>query len=528
MAFASLPVQNRQPRLAGRVLAARRDADTRYIRQFSILMPTIRLLSLHEFVPFQYRLQMILPAKVKIMPLQSPPAASTEDLNPFHIAGQQFDRAVAYLPPFGPGLLDFIKRPDRTVIVEFPVEMNDGSVRIFTGCRVLHSNVRGPGKGGIRYHPDVTVDEVRALASWMTWKCAIIDVPFGGAKGGVACNPKELREGELRRLTRRYISELGDLIGPHTDIPAPDMYTDAQTMAWVYDTYSVMHPGRNNLPVVTGKPVDMGGSYGRNEATARGCLFAVQRALARGVVSGLDQVKNARIAIQGFGNAGALAARLFEQAGSRIIAVSDSRGGVLREQGLELDAVISHKTQSGSVVGATGTRSISNDELLALECDILIPAALENQIRADNATSIRARFVAEAANGPTTPAADRILAERNIPVLPDILTNSGGVCVSYFEWVQNIENEQWDLDEVNHKLQLKMERATDAVLARRTGLGGVHPADAGTKEQKPKTSAKRQKESIAPASGTMDLRTAALALAIERVANVAKERGIWP
>jgi glutamate dehydrogenase/leucine dehydrogenase len=462
------------------------------------------------------------------MPMESRSSSSHEDLNPFHIAGQQFDRAVAHLPPFGPGLLEFVKRPDRTVIVEFPVEMNDGSVRIFTGCRVLHSNVRGPGKGGIRYHPDVTVDEVRALASWMTWKCAVIDVPFGGAKGGVACNSKELQQGELRRLTRRYISELGDLIGPHTDIPAPDMYTDAQTMAWVYDTYSIMHPGRNSLPVVTGKPVDMGGSYGRNEATARGCLFAVQRALARGVVSGVDQVKSARIAIQGFGNAGALAARLFQQAGSLIVAVSDSRGGVLQERGLDLDAVISHKTQTGSVVGAAGARSITNAGLLALECDILIPAALENQIRADNAATIRARLVAEAANGPTTPAADRILAERNIPVLPDILTNSGGVCVSYFEWVQNIENEQWDLNEVNQKLQLKMERATDAVLARQAALGAVQPPDAAPKGKKTKTSAKRQQETPAMPSGPVDLRTAALALAIERVANVAKERGIWP
>jgi glutamate dehydrogenase (NAD(P)+) len=362
----------------------------------------------------------------------------------------------------------------------------------------------------------------------MTWKCAVIDVPFGGAKGGVACSPKELQQGELRRLTRRYISELGDLIGPHTDIPAPDMYTDAQTMAWVYDTYSIMHPGRNNLPVVTGKPVDMGGSYGRNEATARGCLFAVQRALARGVVSGLDQVKNASIAIQGFGNAGALAARLFQQAGGRIVAVSDSRGGVFQERGLDLDAVASHKTQSGSVVGAPGTRSISNAELVALECDILIPAALENQIRADNAAAIRARFVAEAANGPTTPAADRILADRNIPVLPDILTNSGGVCVSYFEWVQNIENEQWELDEVNQKLQVRMERATDAVLARRAALGTVQPPDAATKGKKTKMPVKRERETPALPARAVDLRTAALVLAIERVANVAKERGIWP
>src|SRR5262249_25661728 len=222
---------------------------------------------------------------------------------------------------------------------EFPIEMADGGVRTFTGYRVLHSNVRGPGKGGIRYHPDVTVDEVRALASWMTWKCAVIDVPFGGAKGGVTCNPKELSETDLRKITRRYISELGELIGPHSDIPAPDVYTNAQTMAWIYDTYAMMHPGRNNLPVVTGKPLDLGGSHGRHEATARGCLFAVQRALARGVVKGLASVKKARVAIQGFGNAGSIAAALFHEAGAIVIAVSDSRGGIIKEDGVDLAAV---------------------------------------------------------------------------------------------------------------------------------------------------------------------------------------------
>src|SRR5262249_11392666 len=239
----------------------------------------------------------------------------------------------------------------------------------------------------------VTIDEVRALAAWMTWKCAVIDVPFGGAKGGVCCNPKELSEADLRKITRRYISDLGDLIGPHTDIPAPDMYTNAQTMAWIYDTYAVMHPGLNNLPVVTGKPLDIGGSFGRNEATARGCLFACQRALARGAVPGLSEVKGARGVIQGFGNAGSIAARRFQEAGARVIAVSDSRGGIYQEQGLDLAAVLAHKGRSGSVVGTAGTRTVSNEELLALECDILIPAALENQIRRDNAAGVRTRFI---------------------------------------------------------------------------------------------------------------------------------------
>jgi glutamate dehydrogenase (NAD(P)+) len=426
-----------------------------------------------------------------------------EDLNSFHIAAQQFDSAAAHIPQLKRGLIEFLKRPVRTVIMEFPIELADGSVRTFTGYRVLHSQVRGPGKGGIRYHPDVTLDEVRALAAWMTWKCAVIDVPFGGAKGGVCCNPKELSERDLRKITRRYVSDLGELIGPHTDIPAPDVYTNAQTMAWVYDTYAMMHPGRNNLPVVTGKPIDIGGSFGRNEATAQGCLFACQRALARGVVPGLSGIKDARVVVQGFGNAGSVAARLFQEAGACIIAVSDSRGGIHQEDGLDVPAAMAHKAKTGQVPGLDGTRTITNAELLALACDILIPAALENQIRRDNAAAIRARFICEAANGPTTPAADRILSERGIPVLPDILTNSGGVCVSYFEWVQNIENEQWELDEVNQKLRLKMVRATDTVIDKQAELN----------------------KKIAMA---VDFRTAAQVVAIQRVANVALERGIWP
>lgn len=429
---------------------------------------------------------------------------TAEDLNPFRIAEQQFDRAASYMPRLKRGLIDFFKRPVRTVTIDFPIELNDGSVRMFTGYRVLHSAVRGPGKGGVRYHPDVTADEVRALASWMTWKCAVIDVPFGGAKGGVACNPKELSEADLRKITRRYVTGLGDLIGPHTDIPAPDVYTDARTMAWIYDTYAMMHPGRNNLPVVTGKPLDIGGSHGRNEATARGVLFCTQRALARGLVKGLKSVQGARVAIQGFGNAGANAAELFAEAGARIVGVSDSRGGIQNPDGLNVARVLEHKKKTGSVVGAAGTREISNADLLTMECDILIPAALESQVRHDNAVAVQAKLVCEAANGPTTPAADRILYARGIPVLPDILANSGGVCVSYFEWVQNNENEQWDLDGVNAKLRSKMERATDAVLTRQMELN----------EQ--------------ATDKTVDLRTAALVLAIERVAHVALERGIWP
>jgi glutamate dehydrogenase (NAD(P)+) len=427
-----------------------------------------------------------------------------EDLNPFHIAAQQFDRAAALLPKLKHGLIDFLKRPTRTVIVEFPVELADGSVQSFTGYRVLHNQVRGPGKGGIRFHPAVTLDEVRALATWMTWKCAVIDVPFGGAKGGVCCNPKEMNDSDLRKITRRYIVDLGGLIGPHTDIPAPDVYTNAQTMAWIYDTYAMMHPGRNNLPVVTGKPLDIGGSLGRNEATAQGCLFACQRALARRLLPGLTEVLGTRVAVQGFGNAGSIAAQLFHEAGARIVAVSDSRGGIHQTHGLDVSAVHAHKASTGTVVGMPGSTTITNEALLELECDILIPAALENQIRRDNAPAVRARLICEAANGPTTPAADRILFERGIAVLPDILANSGGVCVSYFEWVQNNENEQWDLDEVNQKLRAKMERATDAVLDKQAEMNRREGADA------------------------VDLRTAALIVAVERVAHVALERGIWP
>lgn len=439
--------------------------------------------------------------------------SSVEDLNPFHIAAEQFDRAMSYVPDLDPGLREYLRRPDRTITLEFPVEMEDGSVRMFTGHRVLHSRVRGPGKGGIRYHPAVTADEVRALASWMTWKCAVADIPFGGAKGGVACDTHELSETVLRRLTRRYVAELGDNIGPYVDIPAPDMYTDARTMAWIFDTYDMTHPGRNNLPVVTGKPVEMGGSLGRREATARGCLFVVQRALARGLLEGLSDVRNARVVVQGFGNAGSIAASLFHQAGAKILAVSDSQGGAFHPNGIDPVAVSNHKANRKTVVGAPGTETISNEDLLALECDILIPAALECQLRADNADRVHARLVVEAANGPTTPAADRILFGKRIPVLPDILANSGGVTVSYFEWVQNIENESWDETEVNAKLKHKMERATDAILHRQAELnekprptGNWHPS---------------QSESV-------DLRTAALVLAIERVAAIALERGIWP
>jgi glutamate dehydrogenase (NAD(P)+) len=337
----------------------------------------------------------------------------------------------------------------------------------------------------------------------MTWKCAVAEIPFGGAKGGVVCDPKSLSKNDLRKITRRFIVELGDDIGPHTDIPAPDVNTSAETMAWIYDTYAMMHPGKNNLPCVTGKPVAMGGSLGRREATARGCLFVTRRAIDEGAVPGLTSLEGARVAIQGFGNAGSVAAQLFREAGARIVAVSDSTGGIFNADGIDPDSAIRHKKKSGSVIGLKGTRNISNNELLHTACDVLIPAAFENQIRADNVAGVKAKVVAEAANGPTTPAADKVLFQRGVPVLPDILTNSGGVTVSYFEWVQNIENEQWSEEHVNQHLRAKMEAATDAVLQMQIEIKDRHEK-------------------------TVDLRTAAFALAIKRVATVALARGIWP
>ena len=433
----------------------------------------------------------------------STPVEAVENLNPYDIAQQQFDTAAAYVTTLPQGLRVWLRGTMRLVKVEFPVECEDGVVRTFSGYRALHSRVRGPGKGGIRYHPEVNADEVRALASWMTWKCAVADIPFGGAKGGIVCDPKTLSKNDLRKITRRFIAELGDDIGPHTDIPAPDVNTTAETMAWIYDTYAMMHPGRNNMPVVTGKPVGMGGSLGRNEATARGCLFVTRRAIEEGAVPGLTTLTGARVAIQGFGNAGSIAAQLFREAGAKVIAVSDSTGGVFNADGIDPDAAIRQKKKSGSVVGLKGTKNISNSELLHTACDVLIPAAFENQIRADNVGGVKAKVIAEAANGPTTPAADKALFARGIPVLPDILTNSGGVTVSYFEWVQNIENEQWSEDHVNGHLRAKMEAATDAVLQMQIEIKDRHNV-------------------------SVDLRTSAFSLAIKRVATVALARGIWP
>jgi glutamate dehydrogenase/leucine dehydrogenase len=431
-----------------------------------------------------------------------------EDLEPLRVDRQRLRRALGHLSPRTRDLIDFFHAPKRTISVRFPVRMDDGSVRIFKGFRALHSRLLGPGKGGMRYHPAVTANEVRFLAALMTRKCALIDIPFGGAKGGVACDVKALSRGELERITRRFITELGDNIGPNEDIPAPDLYTNEQTMAWVYDTYDIMHPRRNNLPAVTGKPLDLGGSAGRAEATGRGVLYAVERYLALGALASRDSISGARVAIQGFGAVGATAAALFREAGAVIVAVSDSQGAAFSAQGLDPAAAARHKQAHGTVVGLAGATRISNEALLELDCDILIPAALSNAIHEANAGRVGARLVVEAANGPITPAADDILSAAGVHVVPDILANAGGVTVSYFEWVQNIENEQWELDEVNSKLKVKMSRAVDDVVNRWRDLR----ASAGSGGELP----------------SADLRTAATVVAIERLAKVMLERGFWP
>jgi len=443
--------------------------------------------------------------------------APAENLEPVYISEQQFNRAACHVRGLRKGLVDFLKKPKRVSMVNFPIELDNGDVESFQGYRVVHNRVFGPGKGGVRYHPDVTMEEVVSLAKLMTWKCALVNVPFGGAKGGVVCDTKQLSEGELRRITRRFTAELFDVFGPHTDIPAPDLYTDEQTMAWIFDTYDVLHPGNNNRPVVTGKPIEMGGSYGRYEATGTGSVFATRRFLSKGLIPDRQEIAGARIAIQGFGNVGAVAAHAFCREGARIIALSDSQGGIYSKEGLDPAAVEAFKAQHGTVVGMADTLTITNEELLELECDILMPAAMSNQIHRGNANNLKARLVVEAANNPTTPAADDILYKKGIPVLPDILVNAGGVTVSYYEWVQNQANEQWDLDEVNTKLQARIYKAVDTVFNRWQGfvVGEEVPcADeelAGETVQQPP-----------------DFRTVALVIAIERVIRATLMRGIWP
>ncbi len=438
------------------------------------------------------------------------PVRNAESLDLFVNATQQFERALTWVDGIKEGIIDFLLNPKRTIHVRFPVYMDDDSIKTFHGFRVLHNEVRGPGKGGIRYHPDVTEAEVAALAAFMTWKTAVVDIPYGGAKGGVVCDPKKLSRDELRRITRRFVSELGDNIGPYTDIPAPDVYTNAQTMAWIYDTYDLMHPGDNNLAVVTGKPIEIGGSLGRDEATARGSWYATEQMLRRQGVPGLETLEGARVAIQGYGNAGSVAARLFHDAGASVVAVSDSRGGIARDEGLDPRDVLAFKRENGTVVGFPGAKKVSNDEVLTYDCDVLIPAALECQVTTANASRVRAKLIVEDANGPLTAAADEVLRQKGVVVLPDILANAGGVVVSYFEWVQNLENQQWSLDKVERRLNEKMCRAVDETVDRFEELKARY--DSGHNEGNPGPT----------------LRDAALVSAIGRIAKVVLQRDIWP
>ncbi len=414
-----------------------------------------------------------------------------ETLNPFEIAQAQFDTAADYLM-LDDGLRTILKTPKRQLIVSIPVRMDDGHIKVFEGYRVQHNLSRGPAKGGIRYHPDVTLDEVKALASWMTWKCATVNIPYGGGKGGVRVDSKQLSLGELERLTRRYATEIAPIIGPDRDIPAPDVYTNPQTMAWIMDTISMFH-GHTELGVVTGKPLSLGGSKGRHEATARGCQYTTRAACAVKRIS----LKGAKVAVQGFGNAGSIAARLFHEDGATVIAASDSKGGIYNEHGIDPEAALRHKEETGSLLGFKGCDHITNHELLELRCDVLVPAALENTITLDNADHIRAKIIAEAANGPTTPGADQVLREKGIFVIPDILCNAGGVTVSYFEWVQDLYGFFWTEHEVNNYL----ERAMNAAFK------DVHAA------------AEKYR---------VDMRTGAYITAVARVAEATKVRGIFP
>ena len=411
--------------------------------------------------------------------------------NPYLMAVQQFDLAAEKLK-LSEDMREILRLPKRELAVNFPVRLDSGRIKTFTGYRVQHNVNRGPAKGGIRYSPEVTLDEVKALAMWMTWKCAVVGIPYGGAKGGVICDPKTMTPAELERLTRRYTTEISIIIGPHSDIPAPDVNTNSQVMAWMMDTYS-MHGGFSIPAVVTGKPLSIGGSEGRNDATATGVLFVTRRAASRMGMS----LKGARVSIQGYGNAGGIAARLFHNEGCKIVAVSDTRGGIYNEAGLDPAVVLRHKQERGSVIDFPHAQNISMQQVLEVPCDILVPAATEGVITAANADRVQARIVSEAANGPTTPEADAILFKKGCMVIPDILANAGGVTVSYFEWVQDLQSFFWGVEEITKKLEMIMNRGFDAVAAEADHFG-------------------------------CDLRLAANMLAISRVAEATQIRGIYP
>jgi glutamate dehydrogenase/leucine dehydrogenase len=411
--------------------------------------------------------------------------------NPFDNALEQLRIAADHLK-LEDGILHMLEHPKEELTVSLPVRMDNGETRVFTGYRVHYNDARGPTKGGIRYHPNVTLDEVKALAAWMTWKCSVADIPFGGAKGGIICDPKHMSQGELERMTRRYAAAIADFIGPLRDIPAPDVYTNAQVMAWIVDTYSTLK-GHMVPEVITGKPVPLGGSLGRDKATGRGSVFCTREAAK---INKLN-LKTATFAVEGYGNAGSYYAEILQGYGSKLIAASDSRGAVMSKKGIDASKLLAHKEKTGSVIGYPGTEEISDKELLQADVDILSPAALENTITPDVAKGIQAKIISECANGPTTPAADRILDKNGVFLVPDILANSGGVIVSYLEWVQNLDRVRWTEEEVNTKLEQKITGAF---------------ADVYKMSQKANAS----------------MRTGAMMVGVGRVADAIRTLGIWP
>jgi glutamate dehydrogenase (NAD(P)+) len=411
--------------------------------------------------------------------------------NPFDNALEQLDNAARFLK-LDKGIHEILAHPKRILEVSLPVKMDNGKTRVFTGFRVQYNDARGPFKGGIRYHPGVTLDEVKALSAWMTWKCSVADIPLGGAKGGIICDPKNMSLGELERLTRRYAAAISDAIGPYKDIPAPDVYTNSQIMAWILDTYSLIH-GVMSPAVITGKPISLGGSLGRDKATGRGAVFCTREALA----AKKKPVKGVTFAVQGYGNAGANYATLIQDMGAKMLAASDSKGAIFNKNGLDAKKVEAFKAKSGSVVGFPGSEVVSNEELLATDCDILVPSALENSILKDTAKTVKASIIAECANGPTTPEADKVLEANKVLMIPDILANAGGVIVSYLEWVQNLTRERWDEDDVNARLEKKITGAFKDVYAT-SQMHGVY------------------------------MRTAAMIVGVGRVAEAVKTLGQWP
>jgi glutamate dehydrogenase (NAD(P)+) len=411
--------------------------------------------------------------------------------NPYDIAKAQL-RRVAQTFAIDPNLVNVLQECKKALVVSVPVTMDDGKTRVFEGYRVTHNVARGPSKGGIRYHPDVTLDEVKALAMWMTWKCALAGIPFGGAKGGVVCNPKQMSEGELQRMTRRFTSEIINEIGPEKDIPAPDVGTDGRVMAWIFDTYS-MNKGHSVLGVVTGKPLTIGGSLGREEATARGALYCVREAVRKKQIS----LQGTSVAVQGFGNVGSFLAKFLAEDGAKVIAISDSTSGLHNPNGIDVQAALAHKRETGSLAGFRGAEPITNEDLLLLDCDVLAPCALEQVITEENASRVKAKIVVEGANGPITPAADDILEDKGALVLPDILANAGGVVVSYFEWVQGLQEYFWKEAEVNAKLNDIVTRAFNETWS--------------TMEAR-----------------ATSMRLAAYGLAVQRVAEATTTRGIYP